>query len=307
MLAFLLRCLLAAEVAAAIAIAVLLVKFAAFGEIAAAAAALALVIAIDSWPIIASFPVSRRYSIKMRPEMRVEFPALMRTLLTEWLVYLLLFVVIQPFHQLWVGHKPLQRRAGHKVPVLLVHGYFCNRGAWWWMRRKLAAAGFCVATIDLEPPWGDIDALVDQLHARIEALRTETGTDQVALIAHSMGGLAARGYLRKFGSARIASLMTLAAPHHGTWLARYGYGEGARQMEPDSPWIRDLPEADPRVPIATIWSPTDNLVAPQNSARLLGARDIMLPAVGHLSMLFSAAAAKAVTGELMALRLPNQK
>jgi triacylglycerol lipase len=81
--------------------------------------------------------------------------------------------------------------------------------------------------------------------------------------------------------------MTLASPHHGTSIARYGIGLSAREMEPDSAWIQSLQLSKPQVPMLSIWSLADNFVAPQISSRLAGARDIMLPALGHLTELLS--------------------
>ena len=102
------------------------------------------------------------------------------------------------------------------LPVLLVHGYLCNRGLWWWLRRGLRARHFEVATINLEPPFASIDHFVGQLRARIEALVAETGAPKVVLVTHSMGGLVARAYLQHHGAARVGKLVThrRAAPWH---------------------------------------------------------------------------------------------
>ena len=86
----------------------------------------------------------------------------------------------------------LRRQASRRTPVLLIHGYLCNRGLWWWLRRGLEAHGVTTATVNLEPPLGGIEDLADSLHARIQALRSETGGDRIVLIGHSMGGLVAR-------------------------------------------------------------------------------------------------------------------
>jgi len=41
------------------------------------------------------------------------------------------------------------------------------------------------------------------------------------------------------------------------------------------------------VPTVTIWSPSDNFVAPQDSSRLVGTSERILPGLSHLVMLFS--------------------
>jgi len=285
MIAFWLRCRLAAEAAILIAAGVLFVRSGAASPLTAAAGSVGIFLALHSGAIVISFAVSRIYAAATPPDL--VRPSMWRIVIGEWLAYQALFVLIQPFERLWMSEDDVGRQTPDVVPVLLVHGYLCNRSAWWWLRRKLKAAGFAVATVNLEPPFGSIDGFADQVHTRIEALRAETGADQVTIVGHSLGGLAAREYLRWHESSRVAKLITLGSPHHGTRLAYYGPGENARQMEPDSAWIRALPPANPRVPTVTIWSPTDNFVAPQDSSRLVGASERILPGLSHLVMLFS--------------------
>jgi len=237
--------------------------------------------------LVASFVISRRDPANApqepSPDLLIAIPVFLR----EWVAYLALYVVIQPFERTWMGDDAVKPTTPGSVPVLLIHGYMCNRGIWWWLRRKLRASGLIIGTINLEPPHGSIESFADQLHARIETLCGDTRTTKVALVSHSMGGLVARAYLRKRGPARVERLVTLACPHHGTRIARYGIGENAREMEPDSAWIQNLQLSEPGVPTLCIWSPADNFVAPQVSGRLAAARNKMVSALGHLTELFS--------------------
>ncbi|MDQ5942445.1 MAG: hypothetical protein QG572_1260, partial [Pseudomonadota bacterium] len=57
----------------------------------------------------------------------------------------------------------------------------------------------------------------------------------------------------------------------------------------------------PPVPMVALRNSHDNFVMPQDSQRFPGARDVELPALGHLAVLFSARAAEAL---LEALRAP---
>lgn len=298
MIAFWLRCRLAAEAVMLIAAGVLFVRSGAVSPLTAAAGAIGIFLALHSDAIVVSFAVSRLHAAAAPSDPARSRPSMWRIAIGEWLAYQALFILIQPFERLWMGDDAVGRQPPGGIPVLLIHGYLCNRGAWWWLRCKLKAAGFAIATINLEPPFGSIDGFADQLHMRVETLRAETGADQVALVGHSMGGLAARAYLQRHGSSRVAKLVTLGSPHHGTWLAYFGLGENARQMEPNNAWIRALPPADPRVPTVTIWSPTDNFVAPQDSSRLAGAQEKILPGLSHLAMLFSPGVLDALIREL---------
>jgi pimeloyl-ACP methyl ester carboxylesterase len=64
-------------------------------------------------------------------------------------------------------------------------------------------------------------SLRDQLTAAIGPDR------QVAIVAHSLGGLIARSFMQEFGGqARVGLLISLATPHHGTRVADNADGDG---------------------------------------------------------------------------------
>jgi pimeloyl-ACP methyl ester carboxylesterase len=70
-------------------------------------------------------------------------------------------------------------------------------------------------------------------------------------------------------------------------------------MEPDSAWLRALASGEQlAVPTLSIWSARDELVVPQDSARLAGAREAVMPALGHLSMVVSPAVFAVIAAEL---------
>ena len=206
-----------------------------------------------------------------------------RLMLAEYAAFLFTFIIVLPLERLWM---PADRPRPGRLPILLVHGYGCSRGVWWLLRRRLEAAGHSVASISLTPPYTAMGKLEPQLHARIEALCAETGSPQVQLVGHSMGGLICRSYLARHGNQRVSRLITLATPHHGTELARIGFGRNAREMEPDSLWLKDMAGEKLTVPTISLRNAYDNYVMPQDTQRLTDARDIELPPVGHLAMLY---------------------
>jgi hypothetical protein len=69
-------------------------------------------------------------------------------------------------------------------------------------------------------------------------------------------------------------------------------------MEPGNAWIHSLNQTDPGVPMLSIWSPHDNIVAPQDSSRLAGVRDQPVAALGHLAELFSPRVFEILAAEL---------
>ena len=188
-------------------------------------------------------------------------------------------------------------------PLLLVHGVGVNDGVWFALRRKLSRLGLGpVYTINYGPPLAGIEHFAGQLAARIEAICAVTGAERVALIAHSMGGLVARAYLRRFGTARVEQLITIGTPHHGSMLAYTFPGCCLAQMHPGNPWLVELNREESGrapVPITSIWSRHDSMVAPQGSSVLRNAENIALVGIAHNALLGEKAVVELVATEVV--------
>ncbi|MGZ5818356.1 MAG: esterase/lipase family protein, partial [Burkholderiaceae bacterium] len=98
------------------------------------------------------------------------------------------------------------------LPVLFVHGYICNSGQWHTLSQSLIKHGITHRTVDLVPILGDIDSYVPIVHKAVNMLRNETGSDKILIVAHSMGGLVVRAYMRDHGSIHIAKIIALGTP-----------------------------------------------------------------------------------------------
>lgn len=195
------------------------------------------------------------------------------------------------YAQIRYGAQPLPSgNDRERLPVLLVHGYFCNRGIWRPFARWLAARGHAVDSVNLEPMFASIDDYVPIVAAGVDRLRARTGAPRVALVAHSMGGLVVRAYLAAGGHEAVAAAITLGTPHRGTWMARFGTGRNVAQMRPDCDWLRALATreaATARVtPFTVVLSHHDNIVAPQSIQTLEGARTIELTGRGHVELAY---------------------
>ncbi|MDK9702343.1 MAG: alpha/beta fold hydrolase [Sulfuritalea sp.] len=237
--------------------------------------------------VLTTFALARPASDPLPPAMCAGPLGAVRMVIEEYIALCLLFTVVQPFERFWLGPDRLAHCAARPTPLLLIHGYQCNRGFWFWLRRKLEAAGWTVGTHSLEPVFGDIDGYVDGIARRIDEVLAATGAPQVILVGHSMGGLASRAYLRRHGTARVARLITLGTPHQGTQLARLGLGPNARQMRLGSPWLGALAAPLPPASVS-IYSVHDNYVYPQQACSTLeGASGAVLVGVGHLGMAIS--------------------
>ena len=254
----------------------------------AAGLAVAAFLGVRLFVVGLTFALMRQGSGEVPAELRIGRVRALRMVLEEYAAMILLFAVIQPFEAFWLGPDRLGKPAAGRLPVLLIHGYQCNRGFWFWLRPRLEAAGWTVATHSLEPVFSDIDAYADGIARRIDEVLAATGTSQLILVGHSMGGLALRAYLRRHGAGKVARLITLGSPHQGTELARLGLGPNARQMRVNSPWLRGLAAPLPATSVS-IYSCHDNYVFPQQACSTLqGAANVAIGGVSHLGMAFSA-------------------
>ena len=269
----------------------------------AAALAGAAVIAV-CWRVamtLASYAVAWRYRDRAPPEFQRSSFALLGYLLMEAAATIAVYGVLQPLERLVIGNARPTSLSRARLPVLLLPGYVCNRALWWVLARALRGGSEDCWAVTLEPVYGRIDDLVVPLAAALDELLSETGHPQAVIVAHSMGGLVARAYLRDYGARKVARLITLGSPHHGSMHARLGAGFNAREMEPGSAWLHALAAAEGGgfpVPFTSIFSYHDNFVAPQTSGRHPAARNIALAGVGHLSLVFSPRVRRLVAAEL---------
>jgi pimeloyl-ACP methyl ester carboxylesterase len=178
--------------------------------------------------------------------------------------------------------------ASGPLPVLLVHGVLCNAGVWSWLARQLRLAGIApVYGLSYGPPLASIYRFAAQMHREVERVCTLQHVPQVMVVAHSMGGLVALAYLRRYGHARVRRLVTIGTPWQGSQHARWFPGIALRQLRPGNAWLREL---DPHVaaggpPVTSVWSWHDSMVTPQTSSILPGAENVALTGVGHNALL----------------------
>jgi pimeloyl-ACP methyl ester carboxylesterase len=269
----------------------------AIGWRAIAPIAAGLFFAVPAAMILATFAIAWRHRTVPPPALRIGPLASIRCVLHEILSYTAAYVFLQPFQRLVLPAEPASMSG--RPAVILVHGYLCNAGVWAWLARRLIARGHAVRTVTLEPLFVPIEDYATPLARKVDEIAH--GDGRIILVGHSMGGLVCRAYARRFGGARIARIVTLGTPHHGSALAPIGHGANARDMRPMAEWLRGLARAGQAglpAPITSIYSCHDNFVAPQDSSVLDGAKNVPLAGIGHLSLLFSTRVAALVEAEL---------
>src|SRR5262245_26137780 len=214
----------------------------------------------------------------------------LRDRLAIWWQETLVSTRMSSFSQLFAARfpEPPLVRDPQRPAVLLVHGYLCNRAVWRALLDSGTLGACNVATVNLEPIFGPIERYADVLNGAVDRLHAATGATKVVLVGHSMGGLAIRAYLRAFGDAAVARIITLATPHHGTALAPFGAGANAKQMRIGSRFTTELAQALSPALVAKfvcIAARDDNLIVPRTSPLLPHAQQIVVERVGHLALL----------------------
>lgn len=243
--------------------------------------AVLLPLAVHGVPLAIEFIVGAL--IDRRPVARIGFGDLVRVWWGEtwrsWKVFNL--------DQAWradFAERPLVRDPARPA-VLLVHGYMCNRATWrHWLLHGGIPAHWNVATVNLEPVFGPVDSYAEAIHAAVERVRAATGAERITLVCHSMGGLAARTYLRRHGHRAVQRVITIDTPHHGTLFATLGHGANARQMRNACEFVRELARDDEPVDFVCFASQHDNLIVPRDNQVLGGAEAVWFERIGHLAM-----------------------
>ena len=258
-----------------------------------------LALALGGWAIAASTSLAwlgLQFVLMRRINRRDATPAAGRwALLRAWWLEALtctwVFGWLQPFaHRQqpdWLPPTPTGQRG-----VVLVHGFLCNRGVWLPWLPELRARGHAYVALTLEPAFGSVDDYVAAIDTAMRQVQAATGLPPV-LVGHSMGGLAARAWLRTLAqppAQRVYRILTLGTPHHGTWPARFSHTTNGMQMRLDSPWLQALAASEgaaQRALFSCWYSDCDNIVYPTRSATLDGADNHLLHGLGHVHMLYA--------------------
>lgn len=210
----------------------------------------------------------------------------------EWLA-LSLLAVTYPLRLLHDA-SPVRTRKQGETPIILVHGYGGDSANFLWMQWQLKRRGWWnVYAVSYTPPTINARKLARQVVDHVERILAATGAEKAHLVCHSMAGPLTRYALHHLGLAgKVDKVVTLGSPHAGTRIANLFQQRGAcAQLRYGSRFLRELNELDPTPAGAqfySIYSNMDNFVLPVASPVLGGnARNIHIPRLGHISLLYS--------------------
>lgn len=219
-----------------------------------------------------------------------------KTLLAEWGMSAA-FSAARP-----VGFLPLPGSRGEGPrPIIVLHGYAMNRANFLPLAYRLSRKG--LGPIFGFEYWtlGRTAAAARQLAWFVEHVQAVTGSPQVDLIGHSMGGVVARYYVTLGGGdGAVHRLITIGSPHGGTDVSRIGIGHANRELFIGSKLVTRLAAA-PRpqlTRVTTILSHSDALVPAGYQADIPGAERIVFDDLGHVAMLGSRRVAREIIARL---------
>jgi triacylglycerol lipase len=178
-----------------------------------------------------------------------------------------------------VAMEPIAAVTKHD-PVLFVHGFTRSSADFAPFIERYVRNGWSadrLYTIDYNSfyPNAYTGALIA---GKVAQIRAETGAAKVDIVAHSMGNMGTRFYLKNLGgTAFVRDYVSISGPNHGT-LAAYTPECAAipscAEMQPTSAFLAQLNDGDETpgaVNYYTVWSTGDDLIFPAESSKLDGA------------------------------------
>ena len=183
----------------------------------------------------------------------------------------------------------------HESPVLYIHGVTSRSRAFRPNAERLRDEGFWVWGYgygDMFAPgfygMGNLDSIIEDVHANVDHVLEQTGAKQLDIVAHSQGGLMTKLFIANGGAPKVRRVVAMGANFHGTdvrgratrfapLISRYPRAAstlaspGVIQQLADSPWVRthlNVPDTYPEIVYTSLYSPADVLVTPNETSML---------------------------------------
>lgn len=214
-----------------------------------------------------------------------------RAFLHEWLAAVALLAAL-PLRLRAAAGQRAARGVAVFVPELR-----CSSAAFWYLRRRLRAAGWeGVAGID-RPRSSDVRTAMVDLDARLAALPAGC---ELVFVGHGVGGGLAQRYAAARPALRVRHVITLGTPHRGSSALPYRL-LGAAAAPAPVPASSAAP-----VDVIALYSDFDAWLWPMDDAYCPGGFNIALRGVGHCAMLLSRRVADLIA-ENLAVPVPERR
>jgi triacylglycerol lipase len=175
-------------------------------------------------------------------------------------------------------------------PILFVHGWTESSSLWNTMIGRFEKDGYPSSYLSAytynTSQSNKIDA--EEVKSHVESLLKTTGATKVDIIAHSMGSLNSRYYIKNLGGeSKVDDWVSLGGPNHGTETANACGQTACIEMRVGSTFLKELNATDETpgaVNYGTWWSPCDEIINPDESVILSGASNHKTACMTHAAL-----------------------
>jgi triacylglycerol lipase len=186
--------------------------------------------------------------------------------------------------------------------IVLVHGFISTGKIFFYIKKKLEAQGhkcFAPTLKPIDAKYG-IEDLAIKLKDYIE--KNLEPDSNFVLVGFSLGAIVCRYYLQELGDIdRVDRLITISAPHHGSYLSYIYPGKGMKQLRPGSDFLKNLKQKEFLLKTPTLFSyrtPLDLMIIPNKSSVWKIATNKRFISPMHSSMLINSKLMKEIIKEL---------
>jgi triacylglycerol lipase len=193
---------------------------------------------------------------------------------------------------LCIASAALAPAAMAKEPILFVHGWSESSSAWKTMIANFEKDGYAkseLSAYSYNTSTSNKTTAETEVKSRVESLKKATGATKVDIIAHSMGSLNTRWYIKFVagGEANVDDWVSLGGPNHGTDFANFCFSTACTEMRVGSKFLAELNAGDETpgaVNYGTWWSPCDEIINPDSSVALSGATNTQTACISHAAL-----------------------
>jgi triacylglycerol lipase len=182
--------------------------------------------------------------------------------------------------------------ASAQDPILFVHGWTESASLWNTMIANFEKNGYAKSQLmaySYNSGTSNKTLAETEVKSHVETLlKNNPGATKVDIIAHSMGSLNSRWYIKFVGGeAKVDDWVSLGGPNHGTETANACFQTSCVEMRVGSRFLSELNAGDETpgtVNYGTWWSPCDEIINPDSSVALSGATNTKTACLSHTAL-----------------------